>query len=98
MEQPFTIDYNEILSEGEFESILNAETFELIPIETDDFEDLQIIEMLPGKIQNLPVELVATSNSIVNYGSQVVSELGLTPIYAPLLVFSLICYILRGCA
>lgn len=91
-------DYDEILSEDELESILNGETYELIPVETDIFEDLQVAETLPGQIQNLPAELVATSNSVVDYGSQVVSELGLTPVYAPLLVFSLICYILRGCA
>lgn len=97
-EQPFTIDYDEILSEGELESILNGETYELIPIETDIFEDLQIAETLPEQIQNLPAELVTTSNSVVDFGSQIVSELGLTPVYAPLLVFSLVCYILRGCA
>lgn len=92
------IDYDEILSEGELESILNQETYELLPIETSDFTDIEIVETLPGQIQNLPVELVTTSNSVVDYGSQVVSELGLTPVYAPLLVFSLVCYILRGCA
>lgn len=97
-EQPFTIDYNEILSEGELESILNQETYELLPIQTEEFTDLEIVESLPGTIQNLPSEVVATSNQAVNYGSQIVSELGLAPIYAPLLVFSFTCFVLRGCA
>lgn len=97
-EQPFTIDYDEILSEGELESILNQETYVLMPIETNEFTDLQIVETLPGEIQNLPAELVVTSNEVVNYGSQIVSDLGLTPVYAPLLVFSFVCYVLRGCA
>lgn len=90
------IDYDEILSEDELESILTQETFQLATLaETET--DIYSPETLPAQIDNLPAELVVTSNSVVDYGSQMISELGLTPVYAPLMVFSLICYILRGC-
>lgn len=90
------IDYDEILSEDELESILNQETFQLSTIETME-TDIYLPETLPAQIDNLPVELVVTSNSVVDYGSQLITDVGLTPVYAPLMVFSLVCYILRGC-
>ena len=95
-QEPFSIDYGEILGENELESILTQETFELnqidtIPVETDIF-----VETIPGQIVNLPAEVVTTSNTVVDFGSGVITEMGLLPVYSPLAIFSVVCYILRG--
>lgn len=96
-EQPFTIDYNEILSEGELESILNQETYEIIELHTETEQQIELPETIPGTIAPLPNEVVATSGTIFNYGNDIITDLGLLPVYAPLSIFSIICYILRGC-
>lgn len=96
-EQPFTIDYDEILSERELESILNQETYEIIEIHTETEQQIEIPETIPGTIAPLPGEIVTTSGTIFNYGNDIIADLGLLPVYAPLSIFSIVCYILRGC-
>lgn len=92
--QPFSIDYNEILSEGELESILNQETYSLF-LETVSFTDGYQIDV--PELSTVPAEVVGTASSLIDYGANVISDTGLMSIYAPLSIFSIICYILRGC-
>lgn len=92
-----TINYNEILSEDELESILQQETYQLATFTDDTIADIQILDTIPAEIQPLPGELITVSNDVVNYGSDLVTDVGLTPIYAPLAMFSFVCFVLRGC-
>lgn len=94
-QEPFTIDYNEILSEDELESILNQETYELAELPTEQFESY-MIESVP-EMQYLPGEVVTTSATVVNYASELVENCGLLPVYSPLAIFATFVYILRGC-
>lgn len=93
-QEPFTLDYDEILSEGELESILNQETYSL-SLETISFTDGYQIDV--PELSSVPSEVVGTASSLIDYGANVISDTGLMSIYAPLSIFSIICYILRGC-
>lgn len=96
--EPFTIDYDEILSESELESILNQETYDIV-ISTDSNDVISVSDTIPdnvGELILLPSEVVSASSAVVGYGSQIISDLGLMPIYAPLALFSCFCWMIRG--
>lgn len=96
-EQPFTLNYNEILSEGELESILSQETYDIVV--SSDIDIISVSETIPADISHLvllPSEVVTTSRAVVGYGSQIISDLGLMPIYVPLALFSCFCWMIRG--
>lgn len=92
--QPFSLDYNEILSEGELESILNQETYTIIDLPTETQEDFEIVQI--PQIQALPENITESSPVIINYASKIFTDFGFTPIYLPLAIFTLFVYILRG--
>lgn len=88
-EQPFTIDYNEILSEGELESILDY---------TNDWNDypLQPVSdsvLLPSNYDLLTV--VPDFTAYCDTMSQVITDSGLMPVLPPVLAISFILNILQ---
>ena len=95
-EQAFTIDYDEILGEDELESILNQETYELATFPTESDFEIDTIETFPVQIAPLPSEVVTSASALVDYGSNVISDVGFLPVYTPLALFSFACYVLRG--
>lgn len=91
--QPFTIDYDEILSESELESILNQGNYDIETIPQITYEGLYFPEKpiepyLPIAVQSTP--------DLINAFAGIVSDTGLMPVYFPLGIFSVICYCLRG--
>lgn len=93
--QPFSIDYNEILSEDELESILSQETYQLDS--QYHYSDNFPIETIPEEIETISPNISGAITATVNIGSDIISTTGLAPIYVPLAIFSIICYIIRGC-
>lgn len=89
----FTLDYDEILSERELESILNQETYYIPELETD-FLSLELATVPP--IEDLPAEITQLSAVVAQESTQFIDDLGLTSVYAPLAVFTIVCFILRG--
>lgn len=91
--EPFTIDYDEILSEGELESILNQESYEIDTFPSESFADLY----LPVKPSEpyLPVAVQSTPELLTIF-TDFISDVGIMPIYFPMGIFSVLCYCLRG--
>ncbi|MBR1528316.1 MAG: hypothetical protein IJ642_06050 [Oscillospiraceae bacterium] len=93
-QKPFTIDYDEILSEGELESILTQETY-YIPELVTETEYLMEVPSLPS-VPDLPAEVTQLSGLVAQESVDFISDVGLTPVYAPLAIFSIVCFLLRG--
>lgn len=90
---PFTIDYDEILSEGELESILNQGDYEIETFPSENYEDLYLPEKPSEPL--LPVEIQMTPE-LLNIFTDIISDTGMMPIYFPMGIFSILCYCLRG--
>ncbi len=94
-QEPFSIDYNEILSEGELESILIQETYDIDTFPTDFIDGDNLI--LPSKPTEdyLPVAIQATPD-LLNAFSDLIVDTGCSSFYFPLGIFSVLCYCIRG--
>lgn len=94
-DEPFTIDYDEILSEGELESILTQETYDIDTFPTDFIDGDNLI--LPSKPAEdyLPVAMQATPD-LLNAFSDLIVDTGCSSFYFPLGIFSVLCYCIRG--
>lgn len=89
------IDYDEILSEGELESILTQETYEIDTFPTFPIETIN--DALPEKPSEptLPASLQSTPD-LLNIFTDIIADSGLENLYFPLGVFSILCYCIRG--
>lgn len=89
----FTLDYDEILSEQELESILSQENYE---IETVANEVLSLeLETFP-EIAPIPEKILSVSATTLQQSSDFLDDTGLSVVYAPLSVILIACFILRG--
>lgn len=47
-------------------------------------------------MEDLPAEITQLSAVVAQESTQFIDDLGLTSVYAPLAVFTIVCFILRG--
>lgn len=88
----FTLDYDEILSEREFYDILSTETYYIEPLETGVFS-LELATVPP--MEDLPEQLTLVSGAVISEGADLLNDFGLSSVYTPLAIFTIVCYILK---
>ena len=87
-----TVDYDEILSERELESILNQTEYYLEEIGTD--EPVIQLDTLPDAV--LPAEVSAVSRDIVVASANVLTDTGMMSVYLPIAVVVFLIRVLKG--
>lgn len=87
------IDYDEILSERELESILTQETYYIPELETD-FLSLELMTLPPA--EPLPERLTQLSAVVAEKSTGFLDDFGVSAVYTPLAIVTIACFILRG--
>lgn len=90
-----TLDYDEILSEKELELILTSETYEIAELETETLLTLEEGYTLPPPAP-LPEGLVTMSAGLVSDTWSAFDSWGLTSVYLPLAIVTIVVFVLRG--
>lgn len=90
----FTLDYDEILSEKELETILSQGDYEIETVAQNEVLSLEL-ETFP-EIAPIPEKVLSVSATTLQQSNDFLEDIGLSAIYAPLSVVLIACFILRG--
>ena len=87
------IDYDEILSPSELAEVLEGdETYYIEPVETGLYA-LELQTLPP--MEALPEQVTLVSGAVLSEGVGFLNDFGLSSVYTPLAIFTIICYILK---
>lgn len=87
-----TINYDEVLSERELESILNQETYYLAEIETD----VKTLTIQDAPLTYLPEKIVETGSGVFSFGFGALSDVGLLSPFVSVAVLAFFVRTFRG--
>lgn len=86
----FEIDYGEIISPSELESILGQETYQV-----DTVVSLDILAVDMPQLDTLPQDMVVAAGALMTAVTPLFTETGLLPIFLPLAIVMILVYFLR---
>lgn len=89
----FVFNYNEVISPGELEDILDDHQYN-IPDVTEDMYSLEVLPTMPTDVISEGVD--AGINVLNEMGTDTVTSLGLAPLFIGMITISVIMFILRG--